>query len=84
MNSIRTSQTKSSSNSEFVLNFNFANFSKLFFLSFTKKNKQQKHTPKIKFVEEQWKQLVNEKENALHTAENRLRIKMEDADNKLR
>lgn len=36
------------------------------------------------FLEEQWKQLVHEKESALQAAENRLRIKLEDADNKLR
>lgn len=35
-------------------------------------------------AEEQWKQLVQEKEEALQTAENRHRIRMEDADNKLR
>lgn len=34
--------------------------------------------------EEQWKQLVQEKEAALVSAENRHRIRMEDADNKLR
>lgn len=38
----------------------------------------------INFLEEQWKQLVHEKENALQAAENKLRIKLEDADNKLR
>lgn len=35
-------------------------------------------------LEEQWKQLVHEREAALKQAENRNRIRMEDADNKLR
>lgn len=37
-----------------------------------------------KTLDEQWKQLVHEKESAVLAAENRLRIKIEDADNKLR
>jgi hypothetical protein len=41
-------------------------------------------SPLCVLIEEQWKQLVQEKESALQAAENRLRIKLEDADNKLR
>ena len=65
-----------------ALNLHFIKLYQTFFLSFTKTNNKNTHEKNI--LEEQWKQLVHEKESALRSAENRLRIKMEDADNKLR
>ncbi|CRK91529.1 CLUMA_CG005189, isoform C [Clunio marinus] len=49
-------------------------------ITLTTETLQAKHK---KEMEEQWKQLVHEKETALLTAENRHRIRIEDADNKL-
>ena len=56
-----------------IINYKAVIYTPRFFLS-----------PPFLNIEEQWKQLVHEKESALQAAENRLRIKLEDADNKLR